>query len=56
MTLVPSQLLEVLVCPRCTGPLEVRVSESSLACPHCRLRYPVHDGIPVMLLDETTPL
>jgi len=50
------QLLAILVCPRCHGELEYRESESSLVCPSCRLRYPVRDGIPIMLLDEATPL
>ena len=55
MTLSP-QLLAILVCPKCKGALEYRESESSLACPACRLRYPVRDDIPIMLLDEATPL
>ena len=55
MTLSP-QLLAILVCPKCKGPLEYRESESSLTCGACRLRYPVRDDIPIMLLDEATPL
>ena len=51
-----TQLLEVLVCPRCKGALEYRSTEPSLACLRCSLRYPVRDDIPVMLLDEATPL
>ena len=38
------------------GELEYREAESSLVCPACRLRYPVRDDIPIMLLDEATPL
>ena len=55
MTL-PPQLLAILVCPRCKGPLEHREASSELVCPACRLRYPVRDGIPIMLIDEATPL
>lgn len=55
MTLSP-KLLAILVCPKCKGPLEHREAESSLVCPVCRLRYPVRDDIPIMLLDEATPL
>ena len=55
MTLQP-QLLEILVCPRCRGSLEYRERESSLVCGACRLRYPVRDDIPIMLVDEATPL
>ncbi len=55
MTLSP-QLLEVLACPRCKGVLEYREAEASLICHPCALRYPVRDEIPVMLIDEATPL
>ena len=55
MTLSP-QLLAILVCPKCRGRLEYREAESSLVCPACRLRYPVRDDIPIMLIDEATPL
>ncbi len=55
MTLSP-KLLAILVCPRCKGPLEYRENEPSLVCLADRLRYPVRDDIPIMLLDEATPL
>jgi uncharacterized protein len=51
-----TKLLEILVCPRCKGALEYRDSEHALLCHTCRLRYPVRDDIPIMLLDEATPL
>jgi uncharacterized protein len=50
------ELLEILVCPKCKGVLEYRESEAALDCPACRLRYPVRDDIPIMLIDEATPL
>ena len=55
MSLAP-ELLEILVCPKCKGPLEYRERESALLCASCRLRYPVRDDIPVMLIDEATPI
>lgn len=55
MSLSP-QLLEILVCPKCKGKLQYKETESSLVCPACKLRYPVRDDIPIMLLDEATPL
>ena len=51
-----TQLLEILVCPKCKGDLEYRETESSLICHACSLRYPVRDDIPIMLIDEATPL
>lgn len=55
MSLSP-QLLEILVCPKCKGALEYRTGEASLCCHACKLRYPVRDDIPIMLIDEATPL
>lgn len=53
---LPPQLLEVLVCPKCRGTLEYRGPQSELVCHTCKLRYPVRDGIPIMLIDEAQPL
>jgi uncharacterized protein YbaR (Trm112 family) len=53
---VPQLLLDVLVCPKCKGPLEYRPDEQALICQHDRLRFAVKDGIPIMLIDEATPL
>ena len=50
------QLLEILVCPKCKGDLEYRETEQSLLCHSCRLRYAIRDEIPIMLIDEATPL
>ena len=50
------KLLEILVCPKCKGELDYRRDASELACQHCRLRYPIRDGIPIMLIDEALPL
>ena len=55
MTLSP-QLLAILVCPKCKGPLDYREAEPALVCLACRLRYPVRDDIPIMLIDEASPL
>ncbi len=55
MPLAP-QLLEILVCPKCKGALEYREGEDALICRRDKLRYPVRDGIPIMLIDEATPV
>ncbi|HXG70511.1 MAG TPA: Trm112 family protein [Gemmatimonadaceae bacterium] len=55
MTLSP-KLLEILVCPKCKGDLEYREAEPALVCQSCKLRYAVRDDIPIMLIDEATPL
>jgi hypothetical protein len=53
MSLAPD-LLEILVCPKCKGPLEHRTTPppEALACHACRLVYAVEDDIPIMLIDE----
>ena len=53
---VSPQLLAILVCPKCKGELEYRESQSALLCHTCKLRYAVRDDIPIMLIDEATPL
>lgn len=54
MTVSPD-LLEILVCPKCKGPLEhVTEPQEVLECHSCRLRYAVEDDIPIMLIDEAT--
>jgi uncharacterized protein YbaR (Trm112 family) len=59
---VHNDLLEVLVCPACKGELKPfrgfgaasahNAAATALDCPHCRLRFPIVDDIPVMLLDQ----
>lgn len=55
MSLAP-ELIQILVCPKCKGELEHRPEESALLCHHCRLRYEIRDDIPIMLIDEATPI
>lgn len=49
-------LLELLRCPKCKGELRYEAEPESLVCPACAVRYPVRDGIPVLLVDEAQPL
>jgi uncharacterized protein YbaR (Trm112 family) len=51
LTLDP-ELLEILVCPNDRGDLEEREGEQVLVCLACGYRYPIREGIPVMLIDE----
>ncbi len=46
------KLLEILVCPVCKGPLAYKRQVGELVCRACRLAYPIHDDIPVMLEEE----
>jgi uncharacterized protein YbaR (Trm112 family) len=55
--MIDKELLEILACPKCKS--EVRLDEAAarIVCtsPSCGLRYPIRDGIPVMLIDEAEP-
>ena len=47
------RILEILACPNCRGEIEHLENESVLACRgECGYRYPIRDGIPVLLVDE----
>ena len=49
---ISSKLLELLVCPLCKVPLELKQDEKALKCNQCHRVYPIRDDIPVMLIDE----
>lgn len=50
--MIDKELLEILACPKCKSP--VKEENDKLICqnPACGLRYPIRDGIPVMLIEE----
>lgn len=48
------ELMDILACPDCKGPL--REEKSALVCDACRLRYPIREGIPVLLVEEAEKL
>ena len=46
-------LLDILACPACKGKIEHLEEDQKLVCQgECQRRYPIRDGIPVMLIDE----
>lgn len=55
MNLTP-QLLDIIACPKCKGSLLLTPERDALLCRPCALSYPVRDEIPVLLIDEATPL
>lgn len=46
------ELLDILACPGCKGPLILSPDSKTLQCEHCRLRFPIEDDIPILLLDQ----
>ncbi|MFN8598860.1 MAG: Trm112 family protein [Candidatus Binatia bacterium] len=51
---ISQELLEILVCPKCKGEIQLTPEADALTCAACRLRYRIEDDIPVMLIDEAT--
>ncbi|UCF31679.1 MAG: Trm112 family protein [bacterium] len=49
---IDKELLEILACPKCKGPIELQEDGKGLTCDTCRLRYRIEDDIPIMLIDE----
>lgn len=49
---ISDDLLDILVCPSCREKVTLVDDDSALLCEGCGLKYPVRDGIPVMLVDE----
>ena len=57
--MIDKELLEILACPKCKSPVKLegdpaQSGAEKLICQNaqCGLRYPIRDGIPVMLIDE----
>ena len=48
--MIDEDLLSILACPACKT--AIRLDEDRLVCDRCGRRYPIRDGIPVMLIDE----
>lgn len=46
------ELLEILACPKCKQEIELSSDEKWLICKFCKLKYPIKDDIPVMLIEE----
>lgn len=51
--LIDPELLEILACPKCKADVVLRGDR--LVCTNCGLRYPIRDGIPIMLIEEAEP-
>jgi len=48
--MIDKMLLEILACPVCRERVELKGDR--LVCVKCGRRYPIRDGIPVMLPEE----
>ena len=48
--MIDESLLSILACPACKA--DVELIEGRIVCKGCGRKYPIRDGVPVMLVDE----
>jgi len=48
--MIDKDLLKILACPVCKNDLELK--EEKLVCVSCHRKYPIKDGIPILLIDQ----
>tara|TARA_Y100000031_G_C8108967_1_gene332497 strand:+ start:132 stop:308 length:177 start_codon:yes stop_codon:yes gene_type:complete len=48
--MIDQELLKILACPVCKT--DVRLEGEKIVCQSCRRKYPIKDGIPIMLVEE----
>jgi uncharacterized protein YbaR (Trm112 family) len=54
--MISKELLDILACPKCKQAVRLNDSGDGLICDACKLVYAIKDDIPIMLIDEATPL
>ena len=54
--MIKKELLDILACPQCKGPVKLTDTKDGLVCETCKLIYEIKDDIPIMLIDEAKPL
>ena len=48
--MIDSELLAILACPACQT--DVVLQDQKIVCVKCGRKYPIRDGIPMMLVEE----
>lgn len=48
--MIDKELLDILACPACKADVELK--DNKIVCKICGKKYPIKDGIPIMLIDE----
>jgi uncharacterized protein len=54
--MINKELLDILVCPKCKGILQLTEKGDSLVCENCKLVYEIRDDIPIMIIEEAKKL
>jgi uncharacterized protein YbaR (Trm112 family) len=50
------RLLDILACPVCKGPLKYQREAAVLVCRAERLAFPIQNGVPMMLEEDSRQL
>ncbi len=50
------KLVQKMACPKCKGKLILTEAQDFFICEPCKLKYPIIDEIPRMLIDKALPL
>jgi hypothetical protein len=48
--MIDEELLKILACPVCKT--DIILKDDKLICTSCKRKYPIKDGIPIMLVEE----
>jgi len=48
------KILNILACPKCKGDLKLK--DNWFVCYQCRLKYPIKNEIPILLIEEAKEL
>lgn len=50
--MISADLLSILRCPHRPSDTRLRLEGDRLVCERCRLRFPIKDGFPVLIVEE----
>lgn len=48
--MIDREIVEILCCPACRG--ELKEEGDFLVCQSCGLKYPIEEGIPILIVEE----
>ncbi|WP_084042349.1 Trm112 family protein [Hippea sp. KM1] len=54
--MISEELLRIIACPKCKGDLKLSEDGNFLICERCKIKYPIEDDIPILIVDEAKPL
>ena len=49
---IPEKIYKIMACPVCKSDIEYNSDKTGVVCTKCKNKYPIKEGIPVMLPPE----